>query len=423
MKLKQYESVRTWLKKMSARTTGSKKTERDYLRKFQWFIDWTGKDPDQLLVEAREKQTPDYSWAEEKAIDFFTYLTTEYKAAGRGKGKKGEPMKRTSAKSIYNIVRSFFRYNRIPFLDKSPKATGRERIDIPTKDELMKVYRAASLHEKVALHILNDTGMSPEDAVNLTFGDVKRDYERGETHLYIEKVREKTDLWFGTFISRLGTEVIRDSLEMRKRKGETITDSTPIIGRRRGKSIEPITPDMLWWMIRKVGDRVGVYLPPKIFRKRFRTFGSPIIGRDAIQKMGGWKIPGAGEHYYSPPRNKALELYLKIEPIIAFGEVVVSDEQRILEQLRLQIASLPISEKKRQELLRVARLRKFKASTEAGEWLRKQLRETKMETNGGNCANGHNCQRIVSEEELPNLLAQGWRVSAVLPSGKLIVER
>jgi len=45
---------------------------------------------------------------------------------------------------------------------------------------------------------------------------------------------------------------------------------------------------------------------------------------------------------------------------------------------------------------------------------------TKTATNGG-CADGVNCQRLVSEEELPNLLAHGWKFVATLPSGKCVV--
>ncbi len=50
--------------------------------------------------------------------------------------------------------------------------------------------------------------------------------------------------------------------------------------------------------------------------------------------------------------------------------------------------------------------------------IRKERTRPKIQTNGGRA----DCQRIVSEEELPSLLAQGWRVSAVLPSGKVVVE-
>ena len=38
-----------------------------------------------------------------------------------------------------------------------------------------------------------------------------------------------------------------------------------------------------------------------------------------------------------------------------------------------------------------------------------------------NCADGRHCQRIVSEDELPELLTAGWRFVATLPSGKVVV--
>lgn len=38
------------------------------------------------------------------------------------------------------------------------------------------------------------------------------------------------------------------------------------------------------------------------------------------------------------------------------------------------------------------------------------------------CSDGQHCQHIVSEEELPALLAEGGHVAAVLPSGKVVVE-
>jgi hypothetical protein len=38
-----------------------------------------------------------------------------------------------------------------------------------------------------------------------------------------------------------------------------------------------------------------------------------------------------------------------------------------------------------------------------------------------NCTDGEHCQRMVTEEKLALLLAQGWHVAAVLPSGKIVV--
>ena len=37
------------------------------------------------------------------------------------------------------------------------------------------------------------------------------------------------------------------------------------------------------------------------------------------------------------------------------------------------------------------------------------------------CADGSNCEKICAESELEVLLTQGWRVAAVLPSGKIVV--
>lgn len=50
--------------------------------------------------------------------------------------------------------------------------------------------------------------------------------------------------------------------------------------------------------------------------------------------------------------------------------------------------------------------------------IKELLKATK--TNGGMFYET-NCQRIVSEEELPSLLVKGWSVAAVLPSGKIVV--
>ena len=67
--------------------------------------------------------------------------------------------------------------------------------------------------------------------------------------------------------------------------------------------------------------------------------------------------------------------------------------------------------------------KKFEALKAVEREIAEQNNSTGRTATNGGCHNGVNCQAIVSEEELPSLLAEGWRVSAVLPSGKLIVER
>jgi hypothetical protein len=49
-----------------------------------------------------------------------------------------------------------------------------------------------------------------------------------------------------------------------------------------------------------------------------------------------------------------------------------------------------------------------------------ELTERKNTKNNNNCPDGEYCQRTVSEAELGGLLVEGWRVAAVLPSGKIV---
>jgi len=60
---------------------------------------------------------------------------------------------------------------------------------------------------------------------------------------------------------------------------------------------------------------------------------------------------------------------------------------------------------------------------DAGDY-RKWLRENPLpsETKRKTELNGGDCQRIVSEEELGGYLAKGWKVQAVLPSGRIVVD-
>jgi hypothetical protein len=44
----------------------------------------------------------------------------------------------------------------------------------------------------------------------------------------------------------------------------------------------------------------------------------------------------------------------------------------------------------------------------------------KTATDGGSSSDGKHCQRIVSEDELSELLADGWTFVATLPSGKVV---
>ena len=308
--LKDFKTVQHWLRKVRVERTGSEKTIAMYLKRFGPFINWVKMTPDELVTEAeRQEKAGNKKWAEEKAIEYFDYLT---------RADEGPKLARTTAQTSYGAIRSFFRHNDIIFYGKTPQATIMTRTKLPSREDLLKVWKSADIDEKQALSILR-SGFRPEDAVALTYGDVKEDYESGADRLYIEKVSEKEDLWFAVYLTKEATDITRLKLEQRKKAGEVFNDNTPLISRQRELG-KPISTDMLWRIVKGAGERVGVKLMPKMFRKWFRTNASPVIGRDATMKMGGWTIPGVGRHYFLPSKKECLKNFLRMERLLLFEE-------------------------------------------------------------------------------------------------------
>ena len=369
--LKEFETVQKWLKKVRVERTGSKATERFYVKQFGRFCVWAEMNPDELVAEAeRQLEAGNKKWAEDKAIDFFDWLTN---------AEDGLKLSRTTANTSYGAIRSFFRYSDIVFYGKTPHAVTRTRVKLPSREDLLKVWQAADVDEKQALSMLR-SGMRPEDAVTLTYGDVKEDIEAGTERLYIEKVSEKEDVWYGVYLTKEATNILRLKLEQRKAAGEKISDATPLISRQRELG-KPISTDMLWRIVKGAGERVGVKLMPKIFRKWFRTNASPVIGRDATMKMGGWKIPGVGKHYFLPSKDECLKNFLRIERLLEFEERIVTDEERAVENIIRVAVAEGVSPQKIEEIRRIWREKKLNAD-EVAELLRPLIKQTKTEAGG-----------------------------------------
>jgi len=324
--LLKYETVDIWLTDVMTERTGSEKTKAAYLNYFCNFVEWT-KDhveeccelykqsgheitSDDIIKIAIDKLKADImsAWAERVAKKWFTWMC----------GDGG--LARTTAKTRYGVVRSFFRCNRIKFIGKTPSATVRTRYIIPDKEKLQKMWKVAGLFEKIRIGLLNDTGMRPEDAVDLNYEIIKDSFEENEEYIYMTNISEKEDQPFAVCLTRPTTQLMHTYFELRIKRGEAIADGTPIITRKHSPG-QHIGTNQLYRDIHELGKKVGIKISPKYFRKRFRTECSPIIGRDATMKMAGWKIPGAGSHYFLPPKSKTVELYKKVERIICLEDV------------------------------------------------------------------------------------------------------
>lgn len=316
--LLEYETVDRWITDVMTERTGSEKTKAAYLNYFCNFVEWarghvegcSEATPDGIVEMAIEKLKADVmsDWAEKTTKKWFMWMCTEGKLA------------RTTAKTRYGVARSFFRSNRIKFIGKTPSATVRTRYIIPEKEKLQEMWKIADLFEKIRIGILNDTGMRPEDAVNLSYETIRDSFERDEEHIYLTDISEKEDQPYAVFLTKSMTRLMHTYFEFRVKNGEVIADDSPVLTKRRDLG-KYIGVNQLYRDINGLGKQIGIKISPKIFRKRFRTECTPIIGRDATMKMGGWALPGVGKQYFLPTKAQTLRDYRKVEKLLCLEDI------------------------------------------------------------------------------------------------------
>ena len=365
----EFQCVKDWLMEVATRRTGSEGTQRVYLKRLTDYVNYRKKTPDKLVAEgdAVAKGKRRTTVAEYQLTKYFRWLEREQK------------LKRGTAKSKYGAIRSFLRYNEIPFFGKTPTGISRARSHELAKKKLKQAVDAANLYEKYVVCGMACTGMRPGDFVKLVYGDVREDFEAGKERLYIEKQSEKEDLWFGVFLNRQATKYLRQLLEERKRSGEIFNDNTPLLTHRRKGRTGAISTWELARIVREAGARVGLKITPKTFRKNFRTNASPRIGRDATCKMAAWKIPGVGGSYFLPPRSKCLELYVEFESMFTYEEEVEEEvELRVAKRLlEGQLKAAGIDPKK------ILRVKKCKTTAEEVIALQEALGKKRGAIGGG----------------------------------------
>ena len=114
------------------------------------------------------------------------------------------------------------------------------------------------------------------------------------------------------------------------------------------------------------------------------------------------------------------EDYKRAMPETTFAKTMAEGELELLVKKQMLIAHAKSLNIKDDEIKRIFRSKKASTVAQEVKLLEELTEEQKTQKNGG-CADGLNCQRLVSEEQLETLLIQGWHVVMCLPSGKIVV--
>jgi integrase len=290
---------------------------------------------------------------------------------------------------------------------KSPSVTSRT-IACVTMDELKQIYSIVGVRERAIIAFLKDSGMSRGDALTLNIGDLEG-FDKGEQYIHLNVFRGKEHIEYETFAGPNSVEAFRAYFTRREKNGETLTKDSPLFVTTR-RPFRRIDENALNSIFEKVRKDTGKVVSSHRLRKFFETYMALVVRHPIVLKYWMGHKVGKGRdieaRYIIPPAPEQLALYKESYRNIDLTGGTL--EERARQAAREQFESMLTLEQRE-----FARSRNIRFSE-------KKKHKSKKESP---CKDGDHCQRVASEAELPELLAQGWHASIVLPSGKIVVER
>ncbi|MCK4482833.1 tyrosine-type recombinase/integrase [Candidatus Bathyarchaeota archaeon] len=392
-----FKAGKRWLNAIMVDQSGSRHTEREYSRAIYTFSQWIGKNPDQLIAERLQelKNTETKRNTEDKVREFILWL------------EKTRNITRTTMATKYHApLKSFYNYNDLPLKLRTPKHTMRRR-EPHTTDEVKALMQIADARERAIITVLKDSGISRQDAVKLTYRDIKTEFESEEEFIHLKVVRQKESLEYDTFIGKNAVECLKAYLNYRRNLGEHITDDSPLLASLQGTSI---SPDGLSQIFVRLSKKVGFDSSPHRFRKFFESHLGLSVPSILVKYWLGHSL-GVESHYFLPPIKKQREKYIEAYKEIDIFKAEVN-ELEIIKRTTLSSLKVVLPPERYAQIEKLVLESK---SMQEFEHTMNKFRSGKVELESVDC------QRIIEESELSEWLTKGFHFVAVLPSGKVLV--
>ena len=391
-----------------------KSTRSTYQTAWAYFLEYTGMTGDQILND--RKNDKDFCW-EKKTMDFRRWMIDQKQHS------------ENSAKTAATTVRGFFGFYRTPLVfRKTEKATLREakrkQEDYRfSREDLKKMVDVGDLNEKYIVTTGKSFGLRAGDFLRLTRGDLEPYIDRPVPISIGEYMTQKESVPAYPFIDSDAQPIIKMMLEQMSREGRADPN------RRMLKYADEI---QLSRVLQRLADKAGVKYGNKnvrfhCLRKFLIDHLSSHMSTEKWKQIVGKKI---SEGTYVSP-DSLREDYARVMEETTFTKSVSENEielravQRMLEMTLNLSPNIPehVKEAMLKKIRAVKKMEELKlVENEVAEQVKNgQQTQAKADVARNGCADGQHCQRIAEENDLPGLLVQGWRVAAVLPSGKIVV--
>jgi len=271
---------------------------------------------------------------------------------------------------------------------ESPSASSRSIPPIIMED-LRTVRNASDERERAFIDVLKDSGISRDDAVNMTYKDVRKAIEDPTITAHKMNVyRGKENVEYETWIGTNAIESLKVYFLVRRQRGEEITEDTPIFA-SNNKPYEALTPKSLSVVFRRLSQKTGIKITTHRLRKAFETYITAGGAHPLVAKYWmGHKIRTGRDveaHYIIPPENLQRDIYLK-----AYGYIdavpKLSAQELSEARIRAELETMSPETRKRY-VQQLTRRYTFKPD------LQKLLKRIEKESNEENtdCPDGVHC--------------------------------
>ncbi len=393
------KATHEWLNSMK------KSSRATYQSAWKYFLEYTGMTGDQILAD--RKADKKYAW-EKRVLDFKRWMIEEKKQAEK------------TATTAAATARSFFAYHRVS-LEFRPTEKRRLK-EAKTKyedyrfsrEDLAKMCDVGDPTERYVLTVGKSFGLRAGDFLALARGDLEAYIDREPPISIGEYATEKESVKAYPFIDSDAKPVIKLMLGQMDREGRKSPDE---------RMLTYTDTIQLSRIVRRLTEKAGIKVGNK--RVRFHCLRKFLCDRlSDVMSESKWKqvVGKAVDEKAYVSSDLLREDYKRAMSETTFTKIVGEEEveKRAKKMTLMTIAVNAGLVKDEEEMKAIWRIRKAVTDEEQIKVL-EEMTQRKTATNE-DCANGHaDCQKIVSEEELPNHLSHGWRVAAVLPSGKVVI--
>jgi len=312
----------------------------DYKREFALFFDWLQQRHPELDTPTKliEKRINDLRSDNPVDREFFESLVVSFKNHLEQKN-----LKEGTIRAYLRSVRSFFSRNRLPLQFKRKEMKVEESLEVRENhkpkwiignEEIRAVYSISRIEDRALLLTLYHTGLSPIDLCELkienftnTVGESRLYDKEGKwkakEHVYLEKKREKTDVWQKTCLSE---EAVHDVGLVLMKRGYP-KEGYLLLTRKH----QPLT---VRYINERLKELVGLALGKK-YGKEFQgsdlrdAYNDALLRSDLKQEikdiMFGHERAGARGHYHVSEAT-IKEAYEKVFPYLSINSIRRSRE-------------------------------------------------------------------------------------------------